>query len=141
MADLSDSISALVDEFVTQVTALARKAAMDTLSSAIGGAAQTGAGRSNAPRRSVAPGRAVSRDKGQKRPAAELDQLKQTVLDHITANPGQRIEQIKKDLGRETRELALPIKKLIAEGAVRSEGEKRATAYFPASGKRSKKAA
>jgi hypothetical protein len=141
MNDLSDQISKLVDEFVSQVTQLARKAAMDTLSTALGssGAALgngVGRGRGRGRVARIAGPSVSSRlPKGAKRPPNEISQLKDKVFDHINGNPGQRIEQINKDLGTSTRELSLPLKKLISEGAVRTEGEKRATTYFPGDGK------
>jgi hypothetical protein len=141
MNDLSDQISKLVDEFVSQVTALARKAAMDTLSTALGSAAPgggngVGRGRGRGRGRIVAAPSGSSRlPKGAKRPPGEIAQLKDQVFAHITSNPGQRIEQINKELATSTRELSLPLKKLIAEGAVTTQGEKRATTYFPGDGK------
>jgi predicted transcriptional regulator len=53
-------------------------------------------------------------------------------LAHVTANPGRRMEQIAKELGLATPELTLPVKKLLAEGKIRVQGQKRATEYFPA---------
>jgi hypothetical protein len=41
------------------------------------------------------------------------------------------MEAIGKALGLPTRELNLPIKKLLAGKKIRSEGHKRATEYFP----------
>ncbi len=52
----------------------------------------------------------------------------------VAAQPGLRIEQINKELGTSTRDLALPIRKLIADGAIRTEGAKRSTKYFPGEG-------
>jgi hypothetical protein len=49
-----------------------------------------------------------------------------------------RIEQINKELGTSTRDLQLPIRKLIASGALKSKGEKRATTYFAGATKKSK---
>jgi len=139
MNDLSDQISKLVDEFVNQVTTLARKAAMDTLGAALGSAAPAlgnGAGRGRGRGRVARAAPASSRlPKGAKRPPGEISLLKDRVYEYITSNAGQRIEQINKELGTSTRELSLPLKKLIAEGAVRTEGEKRATTYFPGDGK------
>ena len=60
-----------------------------------------------------------------------MAQLTTALLDHVRANPGQRIEQIKQAVGYTTAQLSLPMKKLIATGAVKSQGEKRATQYFP----------
>jgi hypothetical protein len=41
------------------------------------------------------------------------------------------MEAIGKALGKPTRELNLPIKKLLSAKRIRSEGHKRATEYFP----------
>ena len=69
---------------------------------------------------------------GEKRPPAELAKLTDKLGDYIKANPGRRMEAIGKALGMPTRELNLPIKKLLAGKKIRSEGHKRATEYFPA---------
>jgi hypothetical protein len=71
--------------------------------------------------------------KGQKRSASDLAVVVAELNHYIAKNPGQRIEQIGKSLGVSTRELALPAKKLIASGAVKTRGQKRATVYVPAS--------
>jgi predicted transcriptional regulator len=55
----------------------------------------------------------------------------------VKSNPGLRIEQINKELGTVTKELALPIRKLLADGTITSKGQKRSTTYFP--GKKSAK--
>ena len=75
---------------------------------------------------------AVKRPPGAKRPPAELARLVDRLGDYIKANPGKRMEVIAKALDLPTRELNLPVKKLIAAKRVRSQGEKRATEYFAA---------
>jgi hypothetical protein len=140
MQDLSDSISKLVDGFVQQVTVLARKAAMDTLSVALSGDKPARGGRPAVGPATVRRAAPVAGKPGAKRPAEDLARLKDQLAAYIQENPGSRIEQIGKALGYKTKELALPVKKLIAEGAVKTEGEKRATAYSPAGGKRKKAA-
>ena len=52
----------------------------------------------------------------------------------VRTNPGQGIEAIGKAIGFATAELARPMKKLVQRGAVRTEGEKRATKYYPGEG-------
>ena len=74
----------------------------------------------------------AKRAPGEKRPPAELAKLVDRLGAHIKANPGQRMEAIGKALGLPTKELNLPIKKLLAGKTIRSEGHKRATEYFPA---------
>jgi predicted transcriptional regulator len=56
---------------------------------------------------------------------------------YVKANPGLRIEQINKELGTTTKDLALPIRKLIADGKITAKGQKRSTTYF--AGKRGSK--
>lgn len=68
---------------------------------------------------------------GAKRSPEHLAALIADVGTFITSNPGRSIEGIGKGMRRETRELVLPIKKLIADGAVTTKGYKRARKYFP----------
>ncbi|MCB9830258.1 MAG: hypothetical protein H6806_10925 [Planctomycetes bacterium] len=74
------------------------------------------------------------REKGAKRTQAELEALTTRLAAYIAKNPGLRVEQINRDLGTSTKDLALPIKKLIADKVIKSKGAKRATAYFPVKG-------
>lgn len=74
--------------------------------------------------------RKAMRTKGEKRSATELDALTVQLRAYIARNPGQRIEQIGKAMGVATKDLSLPVKKLIANGKLKTRGQKRATAYF-----------
>jgi hypothetical protein len=78
--------------------------------------------------RKAAPRRAL----GEKRPPAELAKLTEKLGDYIKAHPGERMEAIGKALGVPTRELNLPVKKLLAARRIRTQGHKRATEYFAA---------
>ncbi|HWN68389.1 MAG TPA: hypothetical protein VNM90_12185 [Haliangium sp.] len=69
-----------------------------------------------------------------KRTADEISQMADSFLVHVTANPGQRMEHIAKELGLATPELTLPVRKLLADGKLRVEAQKRATQYYPADG-------
>jgi hypothetical protein len=127
MSDLQTEMNRVVQGFVAQITELARRAAVDTLQAALGGKMRG--------RGAVAVGR--PRGRGAKRTADELDQLAEAFVSFVRTNPGLRIEQINKQLGSSTKDLALPIRKLIADGTVATKGKKRSTTYFP--GKRGKK--
>jgi hypothetical protein len=69
--------------------------------------------------------------KGEKRPPAFLAETVRRLYDHIRANPGQGIEQIGREMHVLTKDLSLPIKKLLADGRITAVGLKRATKYFP----------
>jgi predicted transcriptional regulator len=55
-------------------------------------------------------------------------------LAYVTANPGQRMEHIARELGLATPEMTLPVRKLLADGKISVDGQKRATQYYPAQG-------
>ena len=131
MSNFQSEIQRLVDGFVGQLTELWRRAAIDSLTGLDGGG---GRGRTKAA--GFAPGRV--RGRGAKRTSDELDQLAEQFLTFVKENPGLRIEQINKQLGTTTKDLALPIRKLLSEGAIKSKGKKRSTAYFAGEGRKRK---
>jgi len=132
MSDFQNEMNRVVQGFVAQITELARRAAIDTLESAFGGgrggrsapaaeALTTNLGRVGRPRGG----------RGAKRSSADLEALSGRFASFVAANPGLRIEQINKQLGTTTKDLALPIRKLISEGRIKAKGQKRSTTYFP----------
>ena len=132
MSDFQNEMNRVVQGFVAQITELARRAAIDTLESAFGGRGARGA--SAAVAAMTANFGRVGRPRGgrgAKRTAADLDALSEKFASFVKANPGLRIEQINKQLGTTTKDLALPIRKLISDGVVSAKGQKRSTTYFP----------
>lgn len=124
--DLTTAINTTVDAFVRDITNLARRAAVQLVESTFG----TAAGTSRAP--SATPDMPSTRGK---RTAEDLGALCDKFASFVAANPGLRIEQINKQLGTKTKNLALPIRKLLASGRVKSKGQKRSTTYFPGKSK------
>jgi len=137
MSEFQTEMNRVVQGFVAQITELARRAAIDTLESAFGGRAARGA----APVAAAAAVAAVATTnfgrvgrprggRGAKRTSADLEALSEQFASFVKANPGLRIEQINKQLGTTTKDLALPIRKLISEGQITAKGQKRSTTYF-----------
>jgi len=112
MTDFQTEMNRVVSGFVAQITELARRAAMDMVHNALG--------------------------KGAKRTGDELDKLGDTFHAFVAKHPGLRIEQINKQLGTSTKDLALPIRKLIADGDLKTKGEKRSTTYFATESRKKK---
>jgi hypothetical protein len=137
MSDFQNEMNRVVQGFVAQITELARRAAIDTLESAFGGravrttAASTAAAVAEIATASFGKVGRPRGGRGAKRTSADLDALSERFASFVKANPGLRIEQINKELGTTTKDLALPIRKLISEGAVSAKGQKRSTTYFP----------
>jgi hypothetical protein len=123
MSDFQTEMNRLVTGFVAQISSLARQAAIDTLERSLGSGAKSD-----------------GRGRGEKRSSEQLDALAETFHEFVAHNPGLRIEQINKMLNTRTKELMLPIRKLLADGALKTKGERRATTYF-AAGRKAKKSA
>lgn len=132
MADFQHAINARIEEFVNDITELARQAAQETLQSALGGGGGVTRRASGASKPSVAAPRA--RRKSGKRSPEEIAETAEQLMTYIKENPGQRMEAIAKALGTTTKDLTLPVKKLVSKNAIRVEGQKRATSYYPAGG-------
>lgn len=132
MSDLNAQIQAKVEAFVEELSELVRQAALERVSEALGTPASSSPKRRGRPAASAsAPsGKAGKRSKGQKRSAEEMADLQETLLATIEANPGARADQLAEAFEVETRELALPIKKLLAENLITKKGQKRATTYY-----------
>ena len=133
MADFQHEMNQTVTSFVAQISELARRAAIDTLESAFGARGGRGASPVAAAAAAAIPAR-IGRPRGgrgAKRTSADIAEMSQRVVSFVKANPGLRIEQINKELGTTTKDLALPIRKLVADGVLTSKGQKRSTAYYP----------
>jgi hypothetical protein len=128
MSDFQNEMNRVVETFVNQISELARQAAMQTLETAFGAGGPRGGTATSAPVAKVGrpPG-----NRGAKRTSEDLEALSSQVASFVKANPGLRIEQINKALGTTTKDLALPIRKLLSESVITSKGQKRATTYFP----------
>jgi hypothetical protein len=130
MSNFQHEMNQVVDGFVAQITELARRAALNTLEATF---ASHGAGRAPiaAPSQGAASVGRPRGGRGAKRRPEDLEALCNQFASFVKSHPGLRIEQINKELGTTTKDLALPIRKLIAESKITAKGQKRSTTYFP----------
>jgi hypothetical protein len=136
MSNFEQQINQRVQSFVAEITELARRQALETLSSALEGAGllDRGRGGRNGVGRRGGRSAALATTAGGRRSADQIDATCQALLGQIGSNPGQRIEQIGEAIGMRTKDLALPIRKLVGQKQIRTEGQRRATRYFPGAG-------
>src|SRR6185312_190154 len=113
MLDFQTEMNRLVSGFVNRISALARDAAVDTLERALAKGGKSG--RIDGIHR-----------RGEKRSSEQLEGLADAFYEFVARHPGMRIEQINKQLDTTTRDLMLPIRKLIADGALKTKGTRRA---------------
>jgi DNA-binding NtrC family response regulator len=152
MDNIDTQIKNRVDAFVGELSALVKKAALEAVANTLKGesaapsVAKAPAAKKRAPaapaapvkapakaaKAAPAPAAAAKRKAGQKRSPDEIAKTTEKLLGYITKNSGQRIEEIAKGVGSSTKELTLPIKKLLNDKKINAKGEKRATRYFVA---------
>jgi hypothetical protein len=132
---IDSTLRARIDTFTTEITALVRASALEAVHSALGATlatapAKRGPGRpakSGVPSPIDAPKR---RGKPAKRTPEDVARMGESVVAYVAKNPGQSVEQIGNALGQKTKELALPIIRMIEAKKLRTTGERRGTRYF-----------
>lgn len=112
MSNSQQRIEQLVSKFSADLAALAAEMASETITGVLGGKA-------------LKPSAT-----GIKRDPKSIEVLAGQFTAFVKKHPGLRIEQINKQMGSSTKALALPIRKLIAGGVVKTKGEKRSTLYY-----------
>ena len=135
-------IRSRIDSFLAEMTALVRQSALEAVREALGNGeapARRGPGRprgsrnkATGSRRKKAARRASSA--GGKRSPEYLDKVGEGVLSYVRAHPGHGSEAIGRALGLSSKDRALPIRKLIAEKKLRTEGQRRGTRYVAGGG-------
>ena len=130
---IQDQITHRIQAFAAELEALVRKAAIEAVSTSLGGAASTSGAAPRPAARVAAPpaARASKHASGGKRPPALLAATVVKAGDWVKAHPGHGVEDMAKGLHLKTKDLALPITKLLASKAIKKKGVKRATKYYP----------
>jgi hypothetical protein len=131
-SSIESEILSRAETLVRELTALIRESALGIVQDALGAQQMpTRGGRVSRASQVKAPaGSAQRRPKGAKRDPRELEALTEKLGAFIKKSPGLRIEQIGKALGTPTKDLALPVKKLVAAKRISTKGQKRATTYL-----------
>ena len=132
--DIETQIQSRIQSFTVELAELIRQAALESVSLALntpGGGKRSSIGRAFRTNGLAALHFGSVSAKAGKRTSEEIEVLSGRLYDFIKANPGQRTEQIGTAMGLSTRELVLPMRKLIRDGQLKTKGQKRATTYFP----------
>ena len=130
---INAALRARIESFTADLANIVRATALEAVSTALGAPsvpAKRGPGRpvkSGTPSPIVAPKR---RGKRAKRTTEDVAKMGEAVVAHVAKNPGVSVEQIKKALGVETKDLQLPIVRMVAAKKLKTTGQKRGTKYF-----------
>src|SRR5215831_19012431 len=129
MLDPHRKIQALLDSFVAELGEIAKHIALEQLKTAFGSAKLA-----PLPPRSVglspAPAPVPTKQGRARRGQREIEALRSRLLAVIGDNPGCRAEDINSALGTRTAQIAQPMRRLVADRLVRTEGARRGTRYY-----------
>lgn len=126
MTDIAKRIRSKIETFTSEIAALVREDALRQVTEAIGAARGTATARR---KDTVAKVTRSKKPRGEKRTASDLAVTADHVLQWIRGNPGQGVEHIAKGIAIDSRDLKLPIKKLLADGVIKTKGQRRGTKY------------
>ena len=130
---MANEVERLVREFVSKLEQVIRAQVVAEIDSAVRAAVQglgnqvRGGGRGRASTKIVS-----AKMGGAKRTPEQIAKTASKLLTFIAANPGQRAEQIADGTKISTSEMALPIKRLLAEKKIKASGVARGTTYVAA---------
>ena len=140
---IQDAIRDRIEQFTSELEALVRHAAVESVTNALGGGTsvrtQVASAFKAAPKAAAAPTSAsptstklsFKRGKGGKRTPEQLAQIDASVLEYVKANPGNGVEHMAKTMGVASKDVASRVLLLIQGKKIRKTGQKRATKYFP----------
>jgi hypothetical protein len=129
---MPNEVERLVREFTSKLEQVIRAQVVAEIDTAVRAAMQgvslpvRGAGRGRG------AGKLVAKVGGGKRTPEQIAKTAAKLLAYIAANPGQRAEQIAEGTKLSTGEMALPIKRLLAEKKIKASGVARGTTYVVA---------
>jgi hypothetical protein len=135
---LDTELRTRIETFTAEIAALVRSSAIEAVHDALGAElagvriapVKRGPGR---PRKGGAPSPIVASKRGgkrAKRTTEDVAKMGGAVVAYVAKHPGQSVEQIGKALGAKTKELALPILRMIGAKKLKTKGQRRGTRYF-----------
>jgi hypothetical protein len=132
VTDIEERIEQRIRAFADELRALIREAAHKAIDDALGATTTAAPGRRSNAKPASSKTRRRPSPKGTRRTTDQMQRDLDALREHIRRNPGMTAIEISATLSMATREIARPIKKLIAAGDVRRTGVKSNTRYYPA---------
>ncbi len=137
---LRRELRARIDAFADDLETLIRRAALQAVADALGAPLPEAATAKpprprkpppNKPAKLAKPTKEAKAPAGKRvrRSAEAIDAAADAILQYVSKHPGQRAEEIKSALRLSATEWPLPVKKLLDDGRISTQGAKRATTY------------
>jgi hypothetical protein len=122
---LDSELRSKIDAFVEELSLTVKRAALESVHAALSEAA--GPGRRASMK--VRVGGPAAGPLG-KRTSEQVTAIADRIASYVRSHPGARLEQIASGLGTASKELKLPVIKLLGAKTLTKKGQKRGTMYF-----------
>ena len=127
--NIQQQIEARVQAFVREVSELVRTSAMQAVADALGGSAGARRGRPVDSKNAAPTAAKGGRAKRGKRTSEQVDSMAARILEHVKKNPGANVTGMAKAFNLKSKDLTLPIGKLMASKKLKTTGQRRGTKY------------
>jgi hypothetical protein len=131
--NIHQQVEARVQAFVREVSELVRSAALEAVSDALGSSSGASGGKRRGrpvgSKNKAAAHAGASRGKRGKRTSAQVDAMATRIFDYVKKNPGANVEGMAKTFSLKSKDLTLPIGKLMAAKKLKTSGQRRGTKY------------
>lgn len=122
-------VQTIIAKFVEDLTAAIRAETLASLQAALGQTTGFWQDKTKKKTKSVTTSKIKAKAKGKKRTGAELGQFLAEIEKTVEQSPDIRADEIALKLGVPTKDLALPIKKLLEAKCLSKKGQRRGTTY------------
>ncbi len=127
------ALRARIESFTADLANIVRAAALEAVTSALGAPsapAKRGPGRPAKATSAAPSAKPARKGKRAKRTPEDVAKMGEAVVAYVAKNPGVSVEQIGKALSVKTKDLALPIIRMVEAKKLKTTGQKRGTRYF-----------
>jgi hypothetical protein len=123
MSDIESELGSCIAVFVGDLSGLVRQQALEGVRGALDGGSVSMPDRKPTAFRTVAKPVRTERPRGEKRSPEELAHLTEQLCAYVKGNSGQGMESIAKALNATTKELTLPLRKLLGDKKIVAKGQ------------------
>ena len=129
---LDSQIRTCINSFVEELSSLVKQAAVESVRDALGGSSTPVRRRPGLPRKAKALTKRSTSKRRKRRSSGAVETVAARILAKVKTNPGLGVGEIGGTLRLASKDLRLPILKLLGDKKIRTTGQRRGTKYFVA---------
>ena len=127
---LDSQIRTCINSFVEELSSLVKQAAVESVRDALGGGSTPTSRRPARSRKATTGTKRPTSKRRKRRSSGAVDSVAKRILAHVKTSPGQGVGEIGGTLRLTSKDLRLPILKLLGDKKIKTTGQRRGTKYF-----------